>query len=61
MFRNSARQVGSKFPFDEKRHGTVTLLLPGEECLELFGGDLVQDAFFRMARNVFKRSALHAQ
>ena len=61
MFRNSARQVGSELPFDEKRHGTVTLLLPGEECFELFGDDLVQNAFFRIARSVFKRGALHAQ
>jgi len=60
MFRNSALQVGSELPFDEKRHGTDTLLLPGEECFELFGDDLIQNAFFRMARSVFKRCALHA-
>ena len=58
---NSAVQEGTKFFFNESRNRPVALLLPGEERLELFGDDLVQNALFRMARSVFKRGALHAQ
>jgi len=47
--------------FYEVRDRTVPLLLTGEERFQLFGDDLVQEAFFRMAWSVFKRGALHAQ
>ena len=58
--QNSAVQKRTEFFFDKSRNGPVALLLPRQECFQLFGNDLIQHCRFRMACSVLKGSIQHA-
>ena len=46
---------------DKSRNRTLALLLAGEERLQLFNHDLIQNGFFGLPRNVFERPRRHGE
>jgi len=50
----------TEFFFDKSWDRMIALLLPAEECLQLFGNNLIQQCCFGMAWSILKRAVLHA-
>jgi hypothetical protein len=59
VFQNATFQKRSKLVLDETRNGTASCPLQGEERLQMFGHDLVQNGMLRIAGTIAASGILH--